>query len=173
MRYGYQYSSDGSLSGITKDGELLYTYDYDTLGRLIHSSMLEDGKMVLYTDHQYDTSDRILSQSWQIGTDGFQETYSYNDKDGTLAMMTTAGDTLSFAYDGLKRLVNDSVTREAITRKQERTFLEFVKNDKHFCKYYDGIYVLFKTGLRISEFVGLTIQDVGLKNRKLNVDHQL
>ena len=70
-------------------------------------------------------------------------------------------------------VVNDSVTREAITRKQERTFLEFVKNDKHFCKYYDGIYVLFKTGLRISEFVGLTIQDVDLKNRKLNVDHQL
>lgn len=70
-------------------------------------------------------------------------------------------------------VVNDSVTREAITRKQERTFLEFVKNDKHFCKYYDGIYVLFKTGLRISEFVGLTIQDVVLKNRKLNVDHQL
>ena len=70
-------------------------------------------------------------------------------------------------------VVNDSVTREAITRKQERTFLEFVKNDKHFCKYYDGIYVLFKTGLRISEFVGLTIQDVDLKNRKLNIDHQL
>lgn len=70
-------------------------------------------------------------------------------------------------------VVNDSVTREAITRKQERTFLKFVKNDKHFRKYYDGIYVLFKTGLRISEFVGLTIQDVDLKNRKLNVDHQL
>ena len=69
-------------------------------------------------------------------------------------------------------VVNDSVTREAITRKQERTFLEFVKNDKHFCKYYDGIYVLFKTGLRISEFVGLTIQDVDLKNRKLNVVHK-
>ena len=29
-------------------------------------------------------------------------------------------------------VVNDSVTREAITRKQERQFLEFVKNDKHF-----------------------------------------
>lgn len=35
-------------------------------------------------------------------------------------------------------VVNDSVTREAITRKQERQFLEFVRNDKHFCKYYDG-----------------------------------
>lgn len=50
-------------------------------------------------------------------------------------------------------IVNDSVTREAITRKQQRDFLEFVKQDKHFCRYYDGIYILFHTGLRISEFV--------------------
>lgn len=48
-------------------------------------------------------------------------------------------------------VVNDSVTREAITRQQERDFLKFVENDKHFCKYYDGIYILFKTGLRISD----------------------
>ena len=65
-------------------------------------------------------------------------------------------------------IVNDSVTREAITRKQERAFLEFVKNDKHFAKYYEGIYILFKTGLRISEFVGLTIQDIDLQNRTIN-----
>ena len=35
-------------------------------------------------------------------------------------------------------LVNDAVTREAITKKQEKTFLEFIKNDAHYCKYYDG-----------------------------------
>lgn len=55
------------------------------------------------------------------------------------------------------------MTREAITRKQERNFLEFVKNDNHFSKYYEGIYILFKTGLRISEFTGLTIADVDLE----------
>lgn len=70
-------------------------------------------------------------------------------------------------------VVNDSVTREAITRKQERAFLEFVASDKHFCKYHDGIYILFKTGLRISEFVGLTLADVDMKNRKININHQL
>lgn len=70
-------------------------------------------------------------------------------------------------------VVNDSVTREAITRKQERDFLEFVKNDKHFCKYYDGIYILFKTGLRISEFVGLTKKNIDFENNRIIVDHQL
>lgn len=70
-------------------------------------------------------------------------------------------------------VVNDSVTREAITRKEERAFLDFVKNDKHYSKYYDGMYILFKTGMRISEFVGLTIKDVDLENRTINIDHQL
>ena len=70
-------------------------------------------------------------------------------------------------------VVNDSVTREAITRKQERAFLEFVKQDKHFRKYYEGIYILFKTGLRISEFVGLTISDIDFKEHTINIDHQL
>lgn len=70
-------------------------------------------------------------------------------------------------------VVNDSVTREAITRKQERKFLEFVRNDNHYCRYYDGMFILFKTGLRISEFCGLTVSDIDLKGRKINVDHQL
>lgn len=70
-------------------------------------------------------------------------------------------------------VVNDSVTREAITRKQERQFLEFIKNDRHFCRYYEGIYILFHTGLRISEFVGQTVSDIDLQNGIIHVDHQL
>lgn len=70
-------------------------------------------------------------------------------------------------------VVNDSVTREAITRKQQREFLRFIKADKHFCKYYDGIYILFHTGLRVSEFVGLTINDIEFDKERIKVDHQL
>lgn len=70
-------------------------------------------------------------------------------------------------------VVNDSVTREAITRKQEREFLRFVKEDEHFKRYYNGIFILFKTGLRISEFCGLTISNIDFENRTINIDHQL
>ena len=70
-------------------------------------------------------------------------------------------------------IVNDSITREAITQKQEQQFLEFIKNDKHFCKYYDGIYILFNTGLRISKFVGLVKLDIDFENGRIKVDHQL
>lgn len=70
-------------------------------------------------------------------------------------------------------VVKDSVTREAVTRKQERKFLEFIKNDEHYKRYYDGMFVLFKTGLRISEFCGLTLSDIEFKERLINVNHQL
>lgn len=78
-----------------------------------------------------------------------------------------------FEFQLVSVVVNDSVRREAITRKQERAFLDFVKNDSHFSKYYDGMYILFKTGMRISEFTGLTISDLDLENRTINIDHQL
>ena len=70
-------------------------------------------------------------------------------------------------------IVNDSVRREAVTRKQEREFLRFIKEDAHFCKYYDAIFVLFNTGLRISEFCGLTKSDLDFKNKRIRVNHQL
>ena len=78
-----------------------------------------------------------------------------------------------FQFELVSVIVNDSVTREAITHDEKRKFLEFVKNDKHFCKYYDGIYILFYTGMRISEFVGLTIKDIDLKEKTIIIDHQL
>ena len=78
-----------------------------------------------------------------------------------------------FQFELATVVVNDSVTREAITRAQERTFLKFIQEDKHFSKYYDGIYILFNTGLRVSEFCGLTISDIDFKNKRIRVDHQL
>lgn len=78
-----------------------------------------------------------------------------------------------FGFELATVLINDSVKREAITAKQERQFLEFVQSDKHFCRYYDAIYILFKTGMRISEFFGLTKSDLDMENRIITVERQL
>ena len=78
-----------------------------------------------------------------------------------------------FSFELATVVVNDSVTREAITRAQERTFLKFIQEDKCYCKYYDGIFILFKTGLRVSEFCGLTLSDIDFKKNRIRVDHQL
>ncbi len=78
-----------------------------------------------------------------------------------------------FGFELASVIVNDSVTREAITRKQERDLLKFIQEDKHFCGYYNGIYILFHTGLRISEFCGLTMRDIEFDQHRIKVNHQL
>ena len=78
-----------------------------------------------------------------------------------------------FSFELATVVVNDSVTREAITRKQMRQFLKFVHDDNVYCKYYEVVYILFHTGMRISEFCGLTLKDLDMKNRIINIDHQL
>lgn len=78
-----------------------------------------------------------------------------------------------FDFELSSVIVNDSVTREAITREQERNFLKFIKEDRHFCRYYDAIYILLNTGLRISEFCGLTKSDINFKDMTIRVERQL
>ena len=66
-----------------------------------------------------------------------------------------------------------SHTNVAITKDQMRKFLKFVHDDVVYCKYYEVIYILFHTGMRISEFCGLTMKDINLEKRTINIDHQL
>ena len=61
----------------------------------------------------------------------------------------------------------------ALIEKQQISFLTFVKNDPIFCKQYDSYNILLGTGLRISEFIGLTVQDLDMQNRIIHVTHQL
>ncbi len=68
---------------------------------------------------------------------------------------------------------NNSKVREGITEEQEKAFLDFISSDKCFCRHYDAIYILFNTGLRISELAGLTVFDIDFENNKIRVDHQL
>lgn len=49
--------------------------------------------------------------------------------------------------------------------------LKFVHDDIVYCKYYKVVYILFHTGMRISEFCGLPLKDVDLENRIINIDH--
>ncbi|MBR2949484.1 MAG: site-specific integrase [Lachnospiraceae bacterium] len=68
---------------------------------------------------------------------------------------------------------NNTQKRVALTRRQQEQFLEFVKNDEHFCRYLDEIKILLGTGMRISEFCGLTISNLDFDRRRIRVDHQL
>ena len=78
-----------------------------------------------------------------------------------------------FGFELAGVVVNDSVTREAITRDQMRKFLKFIRDDNCYCKYYEAVFILFHTGMRISEFCGLTISDLDMENRIIDINKQL
>lgn len=56
-----------------------------------------------------------------------------------------------FQFELAGVVVNDAVTREAISKDQMRKFLKFIHDDVVYCKYYEVIYILFHTGMRISD----------------------
>nr|CBW39423.1 putative integrase (pseudogene) [Streptococcus pneumoniae] len=70
-------------------------------------------------------------------------------------------------------LDDDTVPKTVLTEEQEEKLLAFAKADKTYSKNYDEILILLKTGLRISEFGGLTLPDLDFENRLVNIDHQL
>lgn len=78
-----------------------------------------------------------------------------------------------FDFELATVIVNDSVTRKAISRAQQRKLLKFIQEDPHYSRYYEGIFILFHTGLRISEFTGLTMSDLDFTEHRITVDHQL
>lgn len=60
-----------------------------------------------------------------------------------------------FAFELVGVVVNDSVMSEAITKDQMRKFLKFIHDDVVYCKYYEVVYILFHSGMRIWSSVDL------------------
>ena len=78
-----------------------------------------------------------------------------------------------FAFSLAGVVVNDSKKREALTPEEQDIFMTFVKEDPHYSRYYDEFNVLLGTGMRVSEFCGLTKDDLDFENRKIFVGKQL
>ena len=128
--YHYDYSSDNALtrqyatgsSGITEQ----YSYQYDSLGRLIHSRQSTGtGALIQSTQHMYDAANRMTSQTWQFGTGLYHQQYSYTgvkadgatdgSVDGTISAITTTVPgqsviTSTYGYNDLRQLTSKGVT---------------------------------------------------------------
>ena len=68
---------------------------------------------------------------------------------------------------------NDSQKRIAMTEEQQNIWMSYIQGDRTYTKYYDEFVVLLGTGMRVSEFCGLTMSDLDFANRRIRVDHQL
>lgn len=70
-------------------------------------------------------------------------------------------------------VANNTKKRVSMTEEQQKILLNFVKCDATYKKYYDEFVVLIGTGMRVSEFCGLTMDDIDFAENRIRVDHQL
>lgn len=61
----------------------------------------------------------------------------------------------------------------ALTEAEEEALLRFIKEDIHYSRYYEVVFILLNTGLRISEFAGLTAGDIDFEYGVIRVNRQL
>ena len=129
--YHYDYSGDNDLTRqYVTDGSGAvteqYSYQYDSLGRLIHSRQsTANGALIQSTQHMYDAANRMTSQSWQFGTGLYRQQYSYtgvkadgtadSSVDGTISAITTTipgqlDVTSKYEYNDLRQLEKKTVT---------------------------------------------------------------
>lgn len=63
--------------------------------------------------------------------------------------------------------------RDAISKLNEKEFLDFTSSGKRYRKIHHISIILLETGLRIGELLGLTLNDVDLEKGVIRVTHQL
>lgn len=68
---------------------------------------------------------------------------------------------------------SDSKPMEALSIEDMNRFLAFCSEDSRSVHCYDMLYILFWTGMRVSELCGLTIDNIDLDRRVLKVEKQL
>lgn len=76
-------------------------------------------------------------------------------------------------FRGITTDKSDSKVMEALPIEEMNRFLDFCSKDAHSSHCYDMIYILFWTGLRVSELCGLTIDNIDLEHRLIRVEKQL
>ena len=117
--YTYAYTGDGKLCQMRDVyGNLLYCYNYDTLGRLIGSSMKSGSTVTLQTQHQYDDANRLCKQTWALPGKTYQESFVYDSDNGRLTnknvkLPTNETANITLGYDDLSRV--STVTTPAAT----------------------------------------------------------
>jgi RHS repeat-associated protein len=139
-----EYSSEGDLvkkysqnqQGVTTEA---YVYNYDSLGRLIHSREYNNGSFALQTSNYYDISNRPKQQSWTDGTAAFSQTLSYNGDNDMLDSVNrtikpasqTYNVNTSYSYDELLRLTGKETTFNGTNAiKREYTYKDFANSNR-------------------------------------------
>ncbi len=117
----YYYSADGTLSKASYQNgsapSMNYLFEYDSSGRIVRSTQLDNTKLYQRTEHLYDEFDRLYIQRWTIDGKTRSEKYTFDDGatgDGMMTQLKTGtGQKINYNYDALRRLSNASVVNSA------------------------------------------------------------
>lgn len=74
--------------------------------------------------------------------------------------------------DGCIKPYAETKKREALTKEETNAFLSACESEPTGQNYLLGFKLMLLTGLRIGEMTGLTWNDVDLKNRTIDINHQ-
>ncbi len=72
-----------------------------------------------------------------------------------------------------KDYVEDIEKKFALTFDEEKEFLERIRSRPRMKRYYPMYAIMLKTGLRISELIGLTWDDIDMDKKEININHQI
>lgn len=63
--------------------------------------------------------------------------------------------------------------KEALAKDEQKILLNFVKTDAFYSRYFVLFVVMLGTGIRISEAIGLTWDNIDFKKCEITIDHQI
>ena len=131
-----------------------------------------------------DNKGRVLRIGESQRKDGTYD-YRYTDtKNNRCSVYASTLDELRQKETEIQRMKSDGVSYaaaditvlellERYINMKQRAVLNFIAEDSHYSQYLDEIVVLLGTGMRVSEFCGLTMADLDFEKRCIRVDHQL
>lgn len=77
------------------------------------------------------------------------------------------------ALTSIKRKNGRKKSRRALTVEQQRAFIDYVRNNPVFCKWETILTVLFGTGARIGEIIGIRWEDLNFEKREISINHSV
>lgn len=72
-----------------------------------------------------------------------------------------------------KEYTEEMEKKYALTFDEEKEFLDRIRARPRMTRYYPMYAILIKTGLRISEAIGLTWDDIDMEKREISINHQV
>lgn len=146
-------------------------HHYDTIMTVL--SRHEISEMAIEDIKESDVRSFLITLSKEVATDTQTATYLLCHRAIKLALREKLIATDQFNFDYKKLISKTKKPTKALTDKEFDSLMNYMENSGIYSWYIPHLIFLRETGLRISEFCGLTKEVIDFENRKLRIKRQL